>query len=156
MTRWKEDGFHFEANKAWKRDQWLFCAKRPHSNQWWHEKTGSSIPCSGNGAGSGLRRPLLRDQLCDFCTARAGFLFTKLSFDQQNRSVLPYRRSGNFLKVLGKKIYDFSRLVMARIKFCWLRFLGLSNNRMLDPVFSRDQGEQPAGRANGRQGRLFC
>ena len=28
---------------------------------------------------------------------------------------------------------------MGRVKFHWLRFLGLSNNRILDPVFSRNQ-----------------
>ena len=45
-----------------------------------------------------------------------------------------------FLKVLGKKVYNgFGPLAMARVKFCWLRILDLSNNRMLDPVFSTDQ-----------------
>ena len=45
-----------------------------------------------------------------------------------------------FLKVLGKRIHnDFGALVMARVKFHWIHFVGLSNSRMLDPVSSRDQ-----------------
>ena len=45
-----------------------------------------------------------------------------------------------FSRELGKKIYnDVGPLVMARVKFRWLHFLGLSNNRTLDTVFSRDQ-----------------
>ena len=46
-----------------------------------------------------------------------------------------------FLKrQLGEKIYhDFGPLVTARVKFRWLYSLAISNSRMLDPVFSRDE-----------------
>ena len=49
-----------------------------------------------------------------------------------------------FLKALGKTIYyGFGPLVMARVKFRWLHFLGLSNSRMLNPVFCKDQLNDP-------------
>ena len=46
-----------------------------------------------------------------------------------------------FPKVLNKNIYNgFGPLVMTRVKFRWLHFLGLSNNRMLDSVFLEING----------------
>ena len=57
---------------------------------------------------SGLRRPLLRDQLCDFCMVYIGFLLIKLSFNVRSRSILPYRGSGNIFENAGQK--DLPRL----------------------------------------------
>ena len=51
-----------------------------------------------------------------------------------------YSISGNIFEALGRNTCnDFGPLVMARVKFRWLHFRGLSNNGMLDPVFSTDQ-----------------
>ena len=48
-----------------------------------------------------------------------------------------------FWKVLGKKIYNgLWSSVMAQAKFRWLHFPGLSNNRMLDPVFLEISGTE--------------
>ena len=69
-----------------------------------------------------------------------GFLLLRLSFNLQSHSILPHRGSGNIFESAGQKIYDdFGPVVMAWLKFQWLHFLGLSNNRMLYAVFSRDQ-----------------
>ena len=140
------------------------------------EKTGSSIPCSESETGSGLRRPLLRDRLCNFCMVHIGFPLIKLSFDLRSRSILPYRESyrrevrltvrllyGSYRVSVEKAVFRPTKsfhfaierirkyfwkccpkwftisLVMAQVKFRWFHFLGLSNNRMLDPAFSGDQ-----------------
>ena len=76
---------------------------RQQINHWSLEKTGSSISCSENEPGSGLRRLLLRDQLCNFSIVRIGFLLIKLSFDLRSRSILPYRGSGNNFESAGQK-----------------------------------------------------
>ena len=64
----------------------------------------------------------------------------KLSFDLRSCFILSYRGSKDLFESAGQK--DLPRLWSLSndaVKFRGLHFLGLSNNRTPNPVFSRDQ-----------------